>query len=185
MRRQRLARRYALAELPEHTAGRVVGIAQALGDTLIAPITGRACVYYEVYEMRVANRNKRRAEARVLHERRGVPFLLLDGEVRAIVDPCHAEFVVDVDADTASGTFDVPSRAVLLARHRQPSAHYKTRRYEEAVIAVGETIAVFGTAVLELDPEAAPSGYRDELPRRIRLSGSQRLPLLISDNPSR
>jgi hypothetical protein len=35
-----------LAEMPEDTPGRVVGIAQPIGDALTAPLSGRRCVYY-------------------------------------------------------------------------------------------------------------------------------------------
>jgi hypothetical protein len=184
-RRLRAGKHYAIAALPESTPGRVVGIAQALNETLTSPLSGRACVYYEVKVIT----NSGGPGVKVLHERRGVPFVLLDGEVRAIVDPRHAELAVDVDVHTASGIFDDPTsaEAALLARHRQRGTGWifnKVLRYEEAVIAIGETIAVFGTGVREPDPEAAPSSYRGELPTRIRLSGSRRFPLLISDKPS-
>jgi hypothetical protein len=182
VRRLRAAESYALAELPENTPGRVVGVAQALHKTLTAPLTGRPCVYYEV---KVVDRNKRR----VLHERGAAPFLLLDGEVRAIIDPQYAELAVDFDVHTTSGTFDDPTsaEAALLARHGQRDRGWifnRALRYEEAVIAIGETTAVFGTSVREPDPEASPTGYREELPTRVRLSGSRRFPLLISDKPS-
>jgi len=35
-----------IAELSDDTPGRVVGIAQPIGDPLIAPLSGRRCVYY-------------------------------------------------------------------------------------------------------------------------------------------
>ena len=54
---------------------------------------------------------------------------------------------------------------------------------DEGVIAVGETITVAGHPVREPDPDGAAraTGYRDGLATRLRLRGSKRHPLLISD----
>jgi len=129
----------------------------------------------------------------LVHERKGVPFVLLDGEVRAVVDPLHVELALDFDVYTTSGTFDnpTPAEAALLARHHQLVRHRRRHgwsvnrvlRYDEAVIAIGETIAVLGTSMREPDPDATPTSYR-ELPTRVRIIGSRRSPLVISDKPS-
>ena len=53
----------------------------------------------------------------------------------------------------------------------------------EGVIEIGETIAVMGQGVREPDPDAAAKaqGYRGGPPTRLRLGGSARHPILLSD----
>ena len=59
-------------------------------------------------------------------------------------------------------------------------------RYREAVIEVGETIAILGSGIREPDLEARPDGdaYRAMAGTRLRLTGSRRYPLVISDAAS-
>jgi len=161
----------------------VVGTVLVLTERLIAPFTGRTCVYYE---LKVVERG--RSETQLIHEQRGVRFMLLDRSARAIVDPLHAKLAVDV-VRTTSGSFNPATAAesALLQRYHKRSRGWifdKELRYEETVIGVGETIAVLGTGVREPDPEAEPIGYRGEQPTRLVISGSPRFPILISDNPS-
>jgi len=64
----------------------------------------------------------------------------------------------------------------------------KTMRYREAVVMLGETVAVVGTGRWEHDPEGttkAGSGYRDaELPMPLVLDAPDAGPLLLSDQPA-
>jgi hypothetical protein len=93
------------------------------------------------------------------------------------------------DGKSASGTFDNPTEReqAFLDAHQTPGRgrffnHYL--RYREAVIEVGETIAIFGAAIREPDPTAPPAeSYRGDAPTRLRMTSSPRFPLLISDGP--
>ena len=59
----------------------------------------------------------------------------------------------------------------------------KAIQYLEAVIHVGETVAILGSAVREPDPDAPPGdGYREGPPTRLRFTSSARYPLRISDD---
>jgi hypothetical protein len=182
------SRRHAIADLPESMPGRIVGTvvaAVAGSDILEAPLSRRRCVYYRVeVEQRSGDRWRR-----VLFETHSIPFVIDDGTGRAVFDPAHARVSLTDDARESSGTFDdaTPREQALLRSHglrSQGIVFNKNLRYREAVIEIGETVAIAGCGVREFDPDAgAGAGYRDAAPTRVRLKGSRRHPLLISDKP--
>ncbi len=191
MKRQlKQAKPWSLSELPEDTHGRVIGQARALGEELKGPLTGRRCVYYIalVEEQRSTGRSS--YWRTIASETRGVPFMLEDGTGRAIVDPNGAQVALDFDGNSKSGTFNQadPVQEQFLAKHGQKSEGWvfnKTLRYREAMIEVGETIAVLGSGTREPDPNAAPeAAYRGAPPTRLRLTSSSKFPLIISDDPA-
>lgn len=188
-RELRGAPRVDLAELREGRTGRVVGRVGE-GETLQAPFTGRSCVFYEATVEEYRSSGKTGSWRQVVREAMGVPFVLDDGTGRAIVDPRGARVAVDLDMTTRSGTFDdaTPVEEQFLTRHGLRSTGWvfnKSLRYREGVIEIGETIAVMGQGVREPDPDAVGKvgGYRSGPPTRLRLGGSARHPILLSDAP--
>ena len=183
------APRMTLRELPEATRARVVGAAQPLDQTLEAPLTGRSCMYYVVTVEKHHSTGRSSYWRQIIKEEAGVPFLLDDSTGRAIVDPRNARVALDVDGKGDSGTFDEPSarESAFLQRHGTSGQGWmfnKRLRYREAIIEVGEQIAILGEGVREPDPNAPPAdAYRGDQPTRVRLTSSSRFPLLISDAP--
>ncbi len=184
------APRVDIGGLDEGRIGRLVGRVGALGEPLAAPLTGRSCVFYEATVEEYRSSGKSGSWRQVAREARGVPFVLEDGTGRAIVDPGGARVAVDIDMTTRSGTFDdaTPIEEQFLARHGLRSTGWvfnKSLRYREGVVEVGETIAVMGQGVREPDPDAVGrvGGYRSGPPTRLRLGGSSRHPILLSDAP--
>ncbi len=190
IRRQlRSAPRVDIGELGEGRTGRLVGQVGE-GDTMQAPFTGRTCVYYEAAVEEYRSSGKTGSWRQVVREVRSVAFVLDDGTGRAIVDPSGARVAVDIDMTTRSGTFDdaTPVEEQFLTRHGLRSSGWvfnKSFRYREGVIEIGETIAVMGQGVREPDPAAVGKvgGYRSGPPTRLRLGGSSRHPILLSDAP--
>jgi len=180
-RRLRTTPRRPIAGLGEGERARIVGTVRAL-DTCAAPITGRACVYWQVivsaYQpSKDSDGNDTSGYQSVLSRGEGSPFLVEDASGRALVDPQDATVSLVHDVrDTGD-----ERTSMFLARHGV-SAAGQNLRYSEAVIAPGEVIAVAGAGVREPDPEAAGGGYRDA-PTRLRIAASPRVPLLISDRP--
>jgi hypothetical protein len=188
-RELRSALRVDIGELREGRTGRVVGKVGD-GETLQAPFTQRSCVFYEATVEEFRSSGKTGSWRQVVREARGVPFVLDDGTGRAIIDPNGARVDVDIDMTTRSGTFDdaTPVEEQFLTRHGMRSTGWllnKSLRYREGVIEVGETIAVMGQGVREPDPDAVGKvgGYRSGPPTRLRLGGSPRHPILLSDAP--
>jgi hypothetical protein len=165
----------------------VVGTVTPLA-TVTTPISGRACVFFEVVVEEYRSSGKSGTWHRVASELRAVAFLVTDGTGRALVDPTAARVSLELDEETESGTFDdpTPSESAFLARHRVEGATWigsnKRLRYREFVIAAGDVVAVAGVGTRELDPDAGTSGegYRD-VPMRLALRSTADEPLLISD----
>ena len=183
----RKARHVTIAEFPEGAPARIVGRVED-GERLTAPLSGRACVFYEAIVEQYHSNGKSGSWRTIIRESHGVPFALDDGTGRALVDPSGAQLAVEKDSTTRSGSFDdaTPVEESFLARHGMQSKGWmlnKRLRYREGALEIGETIAVCGLAVREPDPDGAAraTGYRDALPTRLHLSSSPKLPLLISD----
>lgn len=134
------------------------------------------------------------------HEERAVVFGLDDGTERAIIDPHECIVDLVVDERDASGTEHGPTgreqallgRLGIDAKAWMTVGHYGPSFlgdldfvYREAIIGVGEEIAILGSGVREPDPDAVPGGaYRGTQPTRLRMSSSPEHPLIISDHPS-
>jgi hypothetical protein len=189
-RKLRAAQKWAIGELPENTIGRVIGEVQPLDRTLTAPLTGRACVYYVAKVEQYRSNGRSGGWRTIIRETDGVPFRLVDHTGHAIVDPTKAQVALTFDDKTMSGTFDdaTPIEVAFLTKHGKTSEGWlfnKKLRYTEAVVDLGETIAVLGSGVREGDPMAMPPGdYRSAPATRLRLTSSARFPLVISDDPS-
>lgn len=210
-RRLRRTPRWSLATLPEDTFGRVTGAAHPFeGQQLTAPLTGRPCVYFiAIVEQRGLRDGTHARWTRLALERRSLRFVIEDGGHRAIVDPRRAR--VSLDFDHASRTDRLPlalrpeapllgaggpaittegtRQGAFLARHHLVNRDWSKLlelRYREAVIEVGERVAVLGSGIREPDREARADGdaYRATGGTRLRMTGSRRFPLVISDDPS-
>jgi len=151
-----------------------------------APLSGRLCVYYsiEVHDIGTSR------VTQVAHEHHGIPFLLLDRGTHAVIDPTLARISSAFDHTTKTKLRDVDARqAALLERsvYYQPygAGEQPARlRFREAVLELDEMITIFGGGIAEPDPDPSFAGaYREERPMRLRFSGSERFPLLISDDP--
>lgn len=177
----------ALADVGDGDQARLTGIARPLGAALEAPLTGRACVYYAavVLEHRTTGHIHELAS-----EQDGVTFVIEDGAHRAIVDPAYARVSAGFDPAGRARSWRESSAAqqALLdrvgKRGRYGGVERRELEFREAVIELDEPIAVVGIGCVEPDPGAAPNGlYREGVPTRLRLIGSARRPLIISDDP--
>jgi len=187
-KRIRAAARTELAAVREGEIVRVTGTARPLGAALEAPLSLRACVYYGV----VVHAWDQLGNVRVLgHEDERLPFTLVDGEARAVVDPKIATVSSAYDHVTrwrprapAPDAVEALLARLGLARHLWMGT--SVVELSEAVLELDEAISVVGAAEREPDPTATPvGGYRDgSLATRLRFAGSSRDPLLLSDDPS-
>jgi len=180
----RTARQVSIADAPEGEVVRLDGTVVP-GETVAAPLTGRRCVYYVAIVEEDTGDDDWHECAR---ETGGVSFAIDDGTGRAIVDLTDARVDVDLDRETDSGGLDHPTAAErdFLRRHRVEHTgrlFHKKLRYREGVFAVGERIAIMCQPVREPERAAArgEAGYRDAPPTRLRIGGSSRYPILLSD----
>jgi hypothetical protein len=154
VRRRKIRRtpRASAGALTEGTLVRVVGRARAASEPMLAPLTGRACVYYKVvvdHRTDVGSNYYVRGWRPFVEEERGAPFVIDDGTGAVSVDPAGAELALDFDRRTTTGAFhgaDERQQAFMAAHGEKTKGWLKTKhyRYREAVIEVGEAIAVVG-----------------------------------------
>jgi hypothetical protein len=189
----------ALRKAPLHTtatfpAGAVATVqgtvCQLAEAPLVAPLTGRACAYYEAIVEEYRSSGKSGAWYPIIREQQGQDFLLDDGQGTARVIMHNASVALVKDVHFRSGLFEdaTPVLEDFLARHGRASQGWvfnKKLRYREGVIEPGELVAVCGQGTREADPSphATAAGYRDT-PTRLLLSAAPAMPLYVSDDMS-
>jgi hypothetical protein len=185
----RNASEHTLPDVRESTFVRVTGTVQPHRSRLLeAPLSGRLCSYYSLViraPVRSWSLSTRRQHDRYMtlgEEQEGIPFELDVEGVRAVIDPTDAW--ISSGFDHKVYLHDDDERALEIWKRRGLVGTAAYARFEEAVLAVGERIAVFGAAMREPDRDGSPgeTGYRDGGPTRLRFSGSERFPLVIRDD---
>jgi hypothetical protein len=169
----RRVKAWPIRELPEGVFGRVIGTARPVDLPLIAPISGRACVWYRVD---VSGQG-----IATIRESRAVPFALEDSSGRVVVDSSGADLAIPRDHYSVSGTWQdaSPAQEAFLARHGVKSTGWvfnKELIYQERIIGIGMMIHAAGILVRDLEPG---SPFRAAGPTVMRLSRSPTSPLLI------
>lgn len=180
MRRLREAKIWPIGELPDDTISRIVGTVRPVGPALIAPLTGRECVWYSIYVNAVSE-----TENDSTWQSESISFLLEDSSGRALVDPYGAVIERSKVFEKKSG---LPTSRELefLTKHGKGWGTPFTSSWwiSETIVEVGETICVAGAGNSEIDPEGGPgAGYRTAPSTRMRLASSPALPMLITDEP--
>jgi len=175
-----------LDTLPENMFACVNGTVDMLHTrALEAPLSGRLCAYYSIV---ILARYRGTAEE-LGSEQEGIPFVLRDGDSVAIIDPAHATISSGFDHKIDLPSSDVADerQRALMVRHPRTRWAPGELLFREAVLAVGERIAVYGAAMREPVPDAAldtaEHGYRDGGATRLRFTGTARFPLVLSDDP--
>jgi hypothetical protein len=179
-----------MGDLAEGVRGKIVGRAMELEQTLVAPLSGRTCVYWRI-------EIEDRGEAGVLRGTlasfdESVAFLLVQPNTgddnslhRAVIDARNANVRGDRYHTTKSkAAFDAtPAQRALLERenliHRD---WFQTTglEYRESIISIGAQVTVVGEGVREPDPDAeAPDDYRGSVRTRLRIAGTRDRPIDI------
>jgi hypothetical protein len=186
LRRQiRKAPAFAIDALPEDTVGRIVGPVQPANETLAAPISGRPCVLW-VLEI-IENLGEDWPSMRILHRQHGVPFVVEENGARAVIDPTSAIVSLVFDRSNMSSGPDgadmLQKRVLKEYLGHRDFTHTVDLSYHEAIVEVGEKVAVVGSGTREPDPHAQSAAYRDGGRTRLRLTSSEKYPLSITDDP--
>jgi hypothetical protein len=191
-RRLRAAAPATIAELREGLHCRIAGSVRPLDQgSLEAPLSGLPCVAYllEVVEHSVMRSNAGVERDLVVYDRKAVPFLLVDGEHRAVIDPAYAQILLVSDHELrASSPLELSPRArAVLAKyapHRTDWDRTTKIWFRESIVEVGDRVSIAGVGRREADPHAGGErGYRDSIQERLHFVGSAKLPLLIGADP--
>jgi len=175
---------------PEGQVIKLIGTLSCAGEPLRAPLSERPCSAYEVLV-----RTEGKSAHRVVRDAAHADFWLNDGTGTALVRMKDAKVSIHQDTHRRSGTFNkaTPELEAFLRKHGKTSidtafgaSFNRPLRYEEGVLAAGETVAVVGYATREADvsPGAAPGDSRFGRAKRLVLqSNGDAMPLYVSDKP--
>ena len=179
-RKLRRAQLRKIAEVEEDKVARIVGKVRAVGPTLVAPLSQRACVCF----VAVARRRDNQNDYIVARGSYAVPFVIEDETGRALVTATDAQLALDmnhtVQRQLVSDLLASELRFVQVHGGRLSGQ----LDLEEGVIQVGDMVAVLGSGTREPDPDAASEAdYRSAGQLRLCLTSSSRYPLVISNEP--
>jgi len=147
------------------------------GGVLVAPITGRACVCFDAVVARA--RGPGQLEV-VLRAVRGTPFVIDDGTGKALVDPRGAYVRVVYDHSLREGELDDGDIADPEFAAELAGADPAGLRFEEGVLAVGETVVVEGLVAHGAGDDPV---YRRLADTQVRLAGGPDRAAVVSERP--
>jgi len=185
---RRALQRAPRVDIHEARAGdvvKIIGKVASAGAQLQAPLSGRACVLYDVLVLQRYGNNGWRE---IIRETNAVDFLVEDETGRAIVQTRPIRLHAENDRWFDSGFMNdaTPQLEAFLEKHGKESGGLmfnKTLRYQECVFEAGELVAALGEAGWERDPDPdhAGEGYRDA-PKRLVIAPHEGA-VILSDEP--
>lgn len=177
---RRRLKKLRYAKIRDLKIGQVVkleGKAQVLEESLVAPLSGRKCVFYKAHV-----KEDTRNGSTLIDEQKAKKFLLdQDGHQIEITTHNVRSFLVS-DGKYDSGWFDKPTDRMItyLKKHGHDTKNFlgitKNLKCKEGVIEIGEKIAVAGRVEY-----AFTENENGE--KRFRLTVDGKKPLYLTDDP--
>ena len=169
---------------------KVTGKALHVKAPLIAPLSGRECVFYTIkIEKRVSNGKSSHWKTVIKEEKTQEFFINSNGDfviVRPTQSPKNYISYLVKDKKTSSGTFNdpTPEFEALLKQYNILSVNLlgfnKPLRYKEGVIEIGEEITVSGIAKWKTLSEPIPDYHYSKIAELVS-DGKEKL--IITDFP--
>lgn len=160
---------------------RLHGRVLAIKEPLIAPLSGRSCMGYEVY----VNGVNFKGVKKVVQDQVISPFNITSGSDLARIVPTSkgtVKFELQADFTSTKKDHEFPKSALkaFLKDHQvelksETLDHQQFFSYREAIIALEERIVVKGIALWKTDPKTQK--------RYLEITGTYDNPILISDMP--
>jgi len=179
--------RTPIARLTENRHHKIVGRVRPFGTTLTAPLSGRACVLYEVV---VESKTEARAFYQPTREKAAVPFWVEEDDVRVFIDPTFVGTWLVYALSGETGLLRRASKSLerfMRSHKRSLESEWGKRSfiYREGTIAEGDRVAIIGIPRHEADPDVGRElvGYRTT-PTRTRMLSTKSRPVLVSNAPS-
>jgi hypothetical protein len=166
-----------LVKVSDAPVGKFVRIVGQIvdGGTLVAPITGRACVSFDAVV--IGNNPARTLVARGL---RGTPFVVDDGTGKIVVDPRGAFIQVIYDRSEV-GPID-PKKVADPDFLGQVTGSTEHLRFDEGVLTIGEQVTVTGLVSKASSADDDPV-YRRLAATELRLTGAPDRAAVVSERP--
>lgn len=175
----------AISSLQENQKAKIIGKAKPISEILMAPLSGRRCVYYNVIvEKKTGGKNSHWKD--IINDEKEQDFILESYSGEAIVKMKDYKSYFVADKKYKSGHFNDPDLKLqnYLELHKQNSLDFfgfnKTLRYKEAIIEVGESVAVIGLVKFE---HSSNYGIETSYSKIPVLQSDAKNQLIISDDP--
>lgn len=187
LRELKKIRRKAIHSVRENEYVKIVGKAKHADEPLIAPLSKRKCVYYDV---KVEEKRGKHWKV-IIDDVQFQDFFINTGTESAILnlrvqrdDTKRIHLVTDHSLNSGFLKKTDPEIERYLQLHGNKSAGFlgmnKTLRYKESIIELNEEIAVMGIGKWKtIDTPVA--GYSDS--RVLTITGSKQQKLLVTDEP--
>lgn len=187
LRELKKTRRKAINSIRENEYVKIIGKAKYVKEPLVAPLSGRKCIYYQVIVEQKADKSWRT----IIDDVKFQDFFVQTNTEMAIVkvsDLANSSKQVHLvkDFKESSGFLKDPTIKFdnYLEKHGKKSLSFlglnKSMRYKEGIIALDEDIAVKGIANWKALNQTI-EGY--SYSRILTLSGNEKEKLLITDEP--
>jgi hypothetical protein len=183
--------RWPIGRVPEHATCRVIGAVAPTARAVIAPLSGRPCVYYRVRVSELRARpglaaRHHRAWVPLVDEQHGVAFVVDDGSGQIRIDPDDAAIELrTASCHDTTGRQLTRDEAALLRRHRVSPLDGlgmpRRLRFEQVAIEIGQAVAAVGTCAR--DPATSTTDLWGLRPPStpLRMTESRISDALISD----
>lgn len=180
-------RRKQIHSVRENEYVKIVGKAKHAGEPLIAPLSNRECVYYDV---KVEEKRGKHWKT-IINDVYFNDFFISTGTEHAIVSiksqaPNSKRIYLVTDHSSHSGTFKntTPEIENYLTKNGHKSTGFlgmnKNLRYKESIIELDEEIAVMGIGQWKI-VDIPSDRYSDT--RILTLTGTKEQKLLVTDTP--
>lgn len=172
-----------ISDFKEGAYAKIVGKSMSTGETLIAPLSGRECVYYQITVEVERGDDDGFSWEKLFTENKAIDFLVSQSGETAYIEAKNVTGFLVKDAKERSGVFNgaTGKMKALLQRHGEKSKGFlginKSLRYKEGIVEVGEAIAVMGKG----NWTRAENNSKTPI---LTLSGNHEQPLKISDHSS-
>jgi len=137
-------------EFKSGQSAKIIGRVECTGNVLVAPLSGRECAYYYVLVEKKTSSGKNSYWSTLIEDEAETEFLLKDGDTYVHIEDKKMKSHIVQDRHYTSGFMEDAARELeaYLNKHGHDSENYlgfnKTIRYREAILEVGEAVAVFG-----------------------------------------
>lgn len=131
---------WTIAEAPDTITVRLVGTVRARGELLSAPISGRACCYYDT----IAHDHGRYGSTEIAHETRSSELEIVDASGVVVVDPATATWDLVPTVTRCSPLVAPTPEMVKLVEKTDYQGSFLSVTFAERTCQVGDVIAVIG-----------------------------------------
>lgn len=176
-----------IANFKNGDIAKIVGCVEIIGDSLIAPLSGRACAVYSVHVKERVSAGKSTRWITRIEDNIASKFVIKDGEHYAFVNDKNMNCYIVEDRNYASGFMNDPDKNLEQYLNKKgykskgAFGFNRTFRYREGVLEKGEEIAVFGKGEWK---EAVTLGLPEKYNKVLEITSGTTEAIFLSDDTS-